>query len=432
MDIFTLNNGQQEAASAFLKFLLNPSETEFIISGPAGTGKTYLMSYITKEVMKQYAKACEVNDISQLYRTIHMTATTNKAAEVLGQAIGQPAQTIHSLFKLRVTNDFKTGKTELKRTNMSRIIENAIIFIDECSFIDAQLFQFIQDLTKNCKIVYVGDDKQLAPVMEKISKIYARELPVYYLTEQMRNSGQQALMNLSEQMRRTVQTLEFEPIKVFPGVIDHITDVDSLAQFITDNVDDFGNNAKILAYTNNQVITYNNFIRHVKNKTDKIEPYDRLVSNTAMDLSGGGRLSIEQELSVITVKDDTHIVNAGGYDIECYDILVADNYGGEHWLTVPLDYDRYFDVIKQLGKEKNWFDYFQLKESIPDLRFREACTVHKSQGSTYDYVIIDLEDISKVRQNNDAARMLYVAVTRAKHRIILFGELTQKYGGVID
>ena len=38
---YTLNQGQKAAAEAFFEFLFDPNEKEFIISGPAGTGKTY-------------------------------------------------------------------------------------------------------------------------------------------------------------------------------------------------------------------------------------------------------------------------------------------------------------------------------------------------------------------------------------------------------
>ena len=55
--------------------------------------------------------------------------------------------------------------------------------------------------------------------------------------------------------------------------------------------------------------------------------------------------------------------------------------------------------------------------------------MHKSQGSTYDTVFIDLENIGSCRNPDQVARMLYVAVSRARNRIFLFGKLPTKYGG---
>jgi ATP-dependent exoDNAse (exonuclease V) alpha subunit len=61
-----------------------------------------------------------------------------------------------------------------------------------------------------------------------------------------------------------------------------------------------------------------------------------------------------------------------------------------------------------------------------------AKTVHKSQGSTHDDVYIDLGNISTCHNPNQAARMLYVAFSRARNRVFLFGQLAEKYGGLIN
>ena len=58
-----------------------------------------------------------------------------------------------------------------------------------------------------------------------------------------------------------------------------------------------------------------------------------------------------------------------------------------------------------------------------DLRAAYACTVNKSQGSTFDKVFIDLDDISRCNSGDQIARMLYVAVSRARSQVILTGDL---------
>ena len=433
-DTYNLNAGQSACGKAFLRFLLNPKEKEFIISGAAGTGKTYLMRYLADETMRLYADACVLAGQNQLYTKIQMTATTNKAAEVLAQSIQKPTSTIHSFLKLRVMNNYTTGKTELKRTAQHQIITNTVIFIDECSFIDAALYREIMTSTENCKIVYVGDDKQLAPIFEQISKVYDHDVPIYQLTEQMRNSGQQALMDLAEQMRETVRTLEFNPITPVPGVIDHITRGSEQEKIFHNLFTDPDHKGKVLAYTNNRVMDYNDYLRAHRGLGDRFVVGDNLVSNTAMDV-GNGRLTIEQELHVVWVSDANsyHTVDASdNTQLEVYEIKVEDKYGGSYSVKVPVDYKFYHQLVAYYKNQKNWPVYYRLGETIPDLRPKDAATVHKAQGSTYDYVIIDLDDISKVRKNDEAARMLYVAITRAKHRIYLFGSLADKYGGIID
>ena len=58
-------------------------------------------------------------------------------------------------------------------------------------------------------------------------------------------------------------------------------------------------------------------------------------------------------------------------------------------------------------------------EDLSQLELAYAVTVHKSQGSEYDYVIIPLSDIPhKLMYRN----LLYTAVTRAKKMLILVGD----------
>jgi len=58
-------------------------------------------------------------------------------------------------------------------------------------------------------------------------------------------------------------------------------------------------------------------------------------------------------------------------------------------------------------------------EDFSQLELAYAVTVHKSQGSEYDYVIIPLADVpTKLRYRN----LLYTAVTRAKKMLIAVGD----------
>ena len=72
-------------------------------------------------------------------------------------------------------------------------------------------------------------------------------------------------------------------------------------------------------------------------------------------------------------------------------------------------------------------NYHIAKELFADLRPSHACTVHKSQGSTYKTVYIDLGDIGSCYEANAVARMLNTAISRASERLVLFGELPLKY-----
>ncbi|MFR7882316.1 MAG: AAA family ATPase [Christensenellales bacterium] len=49
--------------------------------------------------------------------------------------------TIHSLLGVNVIDDYESGKTKLKKSKKWNIIHDSIIFIDECSMIDSELFE---------------------------------------------------------------------------------------------------------------------------------------------------------------------------------------------------------------------------------------------------------------------------------------------------
>ena len=56
-----------------------------------------------------------------------------------------------------------------------------------------------------------------------------------------------------------------------------------------------------------------------------------------------------------------------------------------------------------------------------------ASTVHKSQGSTYREVFVDLNNITKNNNWREVARLVYVAITRASENVHLYGELKTTY-----
>ena len=78
-------------------------------------------------------------------------------------------------------------------------------------------------------------------------------------------------------------------------------------------------------------------------------------------------------------------------------------------------------------RKQLWSQYFDIKDTWLDLRSQYASTVHKAQGSSYDEVFIDLWDIGRCNRPSDTARMLYVSISRARKRVILSGELPEKY-----
>lgn len=428
---YTLNQGQKDAAEAFFSFLFDPDHKEFILSGPAGTGKTYWMGYIIDEIMPRYHETCKLVGIDPVYEGVQMTATTNKSADVLGQATGRPTQTIHSFLNLRVFEDYSSGSMKLEKNPRTWTVhEKLILFIDECSMIDSRLYKLLHEGTHNCKIVYVGDHSQLAPVTEVLSPIYRQNSPFFVLTQPMRTEVPE-LLNLNQQLRDTVETGLFQPIREVPGVIDYLDNADM--QRMLDTV--FAEQTKesrILAYTNRRVIEFNDYIRQMRNLPKTFQQGEILVNNAAIRLRNRKSLSVEQEIEITNNKRIAKVEIDPGVMLEVNYLDFQDNFYNSHFdVPVPTDREHFDALVKYYRRQKNWERYFHLKQGYPDLRPRDAATVHKAQGSTYDSVFVDLGNISSCHQADQAARMLYVAFSRARTRVFVYGDLAPKYGGFI-
>jgi hypothetical protein len=424
-----LNQGQQAAADGFFQFLFG-TDKELIMSGPGGVGKTFLMGYLIDQVMPQYLSTCKMMGIPAEYTDVVMTATTNKAAEVLTEATGRPCSTIHSFLNLTMREDYKTGRVHLTKGAKWKVHQSTILFIDECSMIDSDLRRYILEGTARCKIVYVGDHCQLAPVTETLSPVYRDKLPFFELTEQMRtNIG--ALQATNLQLRQTVETGEFKPIRIIPGVIDLLSD-EEMEYEIGRQFAEQTHDKRILAYRNDRVIEYNEHIRGVRQLPEQFVKGEFLVNNNAITLSNG-MIRVEEEVEIERQDDPEMMPVDHNVELE-YRLTTLKNRRGEMYYNamVPVDREHHLKLIKYYAKQKNWDRYFFLKNNFPDLRQRDAATTHKAQGSTYDTVFIDVGDLSTCHNPNVVARLLYVAFTRARQRVMLYGTLAEKYGGLIN
>jgi len=430
-----LNEGQQKTADGFFEFLMNTEQKELNISGPGGVGKTFLMGYLIDNILPRYHEICSIMNMPAVYEEVAMTATTNKAAEVLGKATRRPTSTIHSFLNIIVKENFDTGRSTLQKGRNWEVHHNKVIFVDEASMIDGHLLRLIREGTFNCKIVYVGDHCQLAPVFEDLSPVYKEGLPFYELTQPMRNSGQPALMAICNQLRQTVETQQFRPIRLVPGVIDLLDD-DAMEQAVAEHFANPGNQDRILAYTNQRVMMYNNYIRALRELPEFFAVGEMVINNSAIALKTG-MMSVEDEFEVTSVSEDSdfitieHLKGQDPVKLEVRYCTLKGVHKTFEGVPVPVDRDHFVKLVKHYARTKNWVKYYHLKNNYPDLRPRDAATVHKAQGSTYDTVFIDLADLSTCRDPSQAARLLYVAFSRARQRVVLHGKLAPKFGGIV-
>ncbi|MBC8214972.1 MAG: AAA family ATPase [Candidatus Marinimicrobia bacterium] len=162
----TLNSGQQDA------FIGAMENSQYLISGPAGAGKTFSIKKLVDEFQK--------DDLS-----VTLCAPTGKAARKMEEVCEMPASTIHRLLGYDGRGFNYHGGNKLITD---------VLILDEVSMIDVWLFYHLMDAIdiENTKIIFAGDHNQLPPVgagnvLRDILK--QKLIPYTVLTEVVRQAG---------------------------------------------------------------------------------------------------------------------------------------------------------------------------------------------------------------------------------------------------
>jgi ATP-dependent exoDNAse (exonuclease V) alpha subunit len=409
----TLTEDQQNALEAFHNFLLDPIEQVFVLSGYSGCGKSTLVRTIIDRI-PDFMRTAKLINPSQKEYAIELTATTNKAAENLGQITGMSAATIHSFLGLRVQTDFRTNTATLIPSAKDPK-EGYLLFIDEASYVDKQLLGFIFKMTRNCKVVFIGDPAQLTPVKSQGTPVFEANFTGAALTTVVRQAEGNPIVDLSTKFRHTVNTGEFfsftpdgEHVKYmkreeFNAAIE--------AEFTRPNWR--YKDSKILAWTNKCVIGYNHYVRNLAKGDPHFAVGDYAVCNSFISVN---RTSVktDQLVQITGISED---------DLE-YDVL-------GNWFTLdsglrafmPKTLESKNARLKLARAQDDFHIGSQIESTWIDLRAAYACTINKSQGSTFDRVFVDLDDIRRCNSGDQIARMLYVGISRARHQVFLTGDL---------
>jgi hypothetical protein len=422
-----LNREQQQSFMDVITFINHPDHQFMSVSGGAGTGKTYFIAQIAKGIL-QHAEA------GSPLHTVAVTATTNKAVAVIAEAIGDQiseVETIYSFMNLRVSENYTTGAIKIVPTKTWCVHGGTLVIIDECSMINTELTRWLEKgLDQTCKVLFVGDANQLAPIKEEISPIYSKGYPVSLLTQSMRNADQPALMELCEQAKRTVETGIFTPIIEVPGVIDLINGT-QLKGVLEREYSREDPTKRVLSYTNKRVIEYNTHIRELRGYNAPFVEGEILSNNSATNGSGKNKntLYTDQLVQVISVQEDVKDYNViKGHEVHTITMELEDISTYQVYVVACFaDINDRAEVLKYYSDRKQWDRYFKIKSDFPDLRSVAASTVHKAQGSTYDSVIVDLNDIGKCTIRSQTARLQYVALSRPRTRLYIRGELPKRY-----
>ena len=413
-----LTSDQTKALTEFNLFMLDPTEKIMVLRGYSGTGKTALISFILKNIDEQLNAYSSMLGLKHTKANVLLTATTNKAAKVLGEFTQQMPKTIHSLIGLRVVNDYNTGKQSLKKTRDYQVHRDSILIVDEASFVDEGLLEYIEKATLNCKVLFVGDPCQLTPTKASTCPVFNLPVRNAELRETVRTKDKNSDITSTAFLYRDTVLSKAFPVADFNGTQIIHADRTVMRQCIKDEFVNKSNaDVKILAWTNGQVHKYNDYIRKLQGLSSQFSVGEKVVTNKPM-LGSISRVVTDSILTITGIDPEEDRSGVLGKPVTLNDSFRT---------FLPNDQLKVNQLLKHLAKHKNWKDYFHIKDTWADLRSLHACTVHKSQGSTYETVFIDLDDISRCNIWSDVARMLYVGISRASEKVIVYGSLPAKY-----
>lgn len=411
-----LTDDQRNAEKLIREWYLNTDDQVFVLSGYAGTGKTFLLKRVVEGLGLEGGK------------TAVFVAPTGKAASVLVKN-GTPAGTIHSLIYMRDDDDFEVNeegevvrKERLSFIKKEKIDEKIkLIVIDESSMVDNLILRDL--LSFGVKCLFCGDNAQLPPVNG--SNILL-ENPDYQLTEIVRQEKDNPIIQLAQKARRG----EYIP---------------------------YGN------YGDSAMVVSRNFLKPEERKrlfcrADQIivgRNKTRADINAEMrryqGIASGQRFPVDGEKLICTLNNwtryldenkDFYLVNGViGY---CSNVEEQpDNLGKLDFRaeflpntvrSLPFDgaifthgfyAHGYGDLAVKLadGTFVHESDYAVLRrvkavaeETVCRFEFAYAITCHKSQGSEFDFVIVFDESYLF---GDDRARWLYTAITRAKKKLLI-------------
>ena len=296
--VFT--KSQEKAVDGIIDFIAQPFDSnDFVrsISGPGGTGKTFITNYIIRH--------CKFSD-----SIIRCAAPTHKACRVLSNALnGKKVDTIQSLLGLRLNlslEDFNPIRPQFDPIGRNKLQDKTdytrLLIIDEASMIPTKLYNYLIKVCKDkcCKVITIGDASQLSPVNERKSVAFANDNDIYYLKEIVRQEANNPITDLLKIVRDDIKhkTYRFvDYLNVYPDMYNEIGEGYSLVpktQFANIIAKEFNNPEytsnidmyRIIAYTNIAVSSWNNYVRNiivkdayksVLTKNDLVMSYKNLV-----------------------------------------------------------------------------------------------------------------------------------------------------------
>ena len=450
-----LTADQQAAAAAFADWLGAPADgTPFVLSGYAGTGKTFLSMRFLAQV-----------EATGLCWTV--VAPTHKAVGVLRSYLAGAGlsptwfpSTIHRLLRLKLKRQRDIERCEETEQTAVALEHLGLVLIDEASMVDSTLLE----ISLRCahpfrtRLVFVGDPAQLPPVGEPVSPVFSLgRASRAELRQVVRHQG--PVLRLASGLRQgdlpCRRPPPLPPIRNASGQVALLERHEWLAaaqaalrrSAETDNPD----LARILCYTNRSLEQLVPIARRALHgeMADQLPvlPGEVLITRAAVMapacregedaaeepdmLLGSNRELVVRDV----IPERCDLADFGMPDAPVIDTLTARVEAGDSQLSLrllpPLGsaarialeavLARLRQQAKDAGKQDGkglWRRFFLVRDAFASLGPAAVLTVHRSQGSTFSEVFVD-GDVFWPSDTVLRRQLVYVAVSRASQAVTL-------------
>ena len=396
-----------------------------LLTGYAGTGKTTLLQALIKQMRKRSDR-----------RKIVLTAFSNKATKVLDSMASRweldvDALTCCKLLGLKPDIDNNTGKQIFKPDPGSENIFDRyrLVIVDEASMINEEMWNLlteaVSDLHKRTQILFVGDVAQLPPINERESKAFSEIYDRSDLTQVVRYGG--AIGVLAESIRNQLGNRYLPRFHTdmnddrTTGVV--VAPADQweklmVRAFLSDHYKKDSDYVRVLAYTNKRVNYLNHSIRTAiyGQATRRFVKGERLIANAPCFVKESIVLQNSEECEVLEANE--------GKDGEWFVwfLRVLNDEDKIRHLTVlhELSVEKFEQQLQTYAEARRWREFWDLKTLFHNLSYAYCLTIHKSQGSTFKNVFVDIPNTLINYNVQERNQLLYVAVTRASDRLFLY------------
>lgn len=360
-----------------------------ILTGGPGTGKTTVINGILLALRK--LAEIPASDLYSEDPPFLLAAPTGRAAKRMSEITGITAKTIHRLLGLGIGENNPEDLNELN---------GEILIIDEMSMVDMFLFkQLLTSINQTRHIVFVGDKDQLPSVgagniFGDLIKSHA--FPTAILKDIHRQGDDSTIITLAHDVNEgRNQKAIFERTKNYsfipcqPQLVgDAISQIVELALkrgFSKDDIQILG----AMYHGNGGVINLNNVLQQIMNPT---------------------------KAKSKEIEAHNEVFRIGDRILQLQNNPEKDIYNGQIGKVIGINED---DNKRTLVANFDGREIEFSKKDLFDLTRAYAITIHKSQGSEFPLVILNLTMQNYVMLKRN---LLYTAITRAEKNLVLVGD----------